>query len=152
MAILENIIDGVCIAKEKITETAQGIVETSRKNAQLNRLRSMMKRENETMAKAYQALGKVYYEKMTDEEKKENQLFCQIIAQSHDRLERAHKRYIQIEKGIQESDRQVSENITPDDLDSLTVACSNSEEYDAVDTAKKEESKKTEEVAEEDSF
>ena len=152
MAILENIIDGVCIAKEKITETAQSIVETSKKNAQLNRLRNMMKRENETMAKAYQALGKIYYEKMTDEEMKENQLFCQIINQSHDRLERAHKRYIQIEKGIQESEKQVRESITPDDLDSLTVACSNSEEYNAVDATPKEESKKTEEGADEDSF
>lgn len=129
MTILDSIVDGVCVAKEKIVDAAQGIIEANRKNARLNRLRNIMKKENETMCKAYQALGKIYYEKMNEEEKKENQLFCNIIEKSQERLKRAHTKYREIANDLENESTQPDESISDKDLESLTVACSNEDEY-----------------------
>ncbi len=129
MTILDSIVDGVCVAKEKIVDVAQGIIEANRKNARLNRLRNIMKKENETMCKAYQALGKIYYEKMNEEEKKENQLFCNIIEKSQERLKRAHTKYREIANDLENESTQPDESISDKDLESLTVACSNEDEY-----------------------
>lgn len=132
MAILETITDGLCTAKSKLVDVAQDVVEKNRQRAQLNRLRSIMKKESNTMEKAYMALGKIFYENMTEEDKKENQLICQIIETSSERIERAHKRYIEISQGIVDQSPDSKEEITSEELDSLTVACSNENEYSEV--------------------
>ena len=96
MCVFENIFDGISFAKEKITDAAHSVVEKNKKNAQLNRLRRVMKQENDTMAKAYQALGKIFYENMTDEQREENALLCQILERSSSRMEKAHRRYVEV--------------------------------------------------------
>ena len=115
MTILETITDGLCSAKNALVDIAQDVVEKSHQKAQLNRLRSIMKKENKTMEQAFTTLGKAFYENMTEEDKKEHHLICQVIETSSERLERAHRRYIEIADGI-------------------TVACSNENEYKEMKT------------------
>lgn len=163
MAILKTICQGVTIAKNKIADTTQNIIDKNHKNAQLNSLRSVMKRENETIYKAYQALGKIYYEKMTDSEKEENQLFCDIIEKSQARLEKAHQRYISIAKSTPTPVNEKKEKKIPTakSTESVTVACSNEKEYskeaphikeEICDDVTVKDVAAKEEIAEEDSF
>lgn len=128
MTVFDNIMDGISFAKEKITDAAQCVADKNRKSAQLNRLKGVMKRENETMAKAYQALGKLYYEKMTDEEREENKFFCQIVENSSSRMEKAHLLYVEIMNGKQSD--EVKEEMSQEDFDDITVACSNESKYE----------------------
>ncbi|MGN0459500.1 MAG: hypothetical protein ACI4HL_01155 [Ruminococcus sp.] len=143
MTVFDNIMDGISFAKEKITDAAHCVADKNRKSAQLNRLKSVMKRENETMAKAYQALGKLYYEKMTDEEREENKFFCQILEKSGSRMEKAHIRYVEIMNGKQND--EVNEEMSQEDFDDITVACSNESKYE-----KTEEPEENGDNAEED--
>ena len=119
MTILETITDGLCSAKNALVDIAQDVVEKSHQKAQLNRLRSIMKKENKTM---------------TEEDKKEHHLICQVIETSSERLERAHRRYIEIADGITDQSPENKEEITSEELDSLTVACSNENEYKEMKT------------------
>ncbi|MGN1126444.1 MAG: hypothetical protein ACI4RI_03295 [Ruminococcus sp.] len=128
MTVFDNIMDGISFAKEKITDAAHCVADKNRKSAQLNRLKSVMKRENETMAKAYQALGKIFYENMTDEQRKENVLLCQIVEKSSSRMEKAHIRYVEIMNGKQND--EVNEEMSQEDFDDITVACSNESKYE----------------------
>ena len=134
MTILETITDGLCSAKNALVDVAQDVVEKSHQKAQLNRLRSIMKKENKTMEQAFTALGKAFYENMTEEDKKEHHLICQVIETSSERLERAHRRYIEIADGIADQSPENKEEITSEELDSLTVACSNENEYKEMKT------------------
>lgn len=165
MTVFDNIMDGISFAKEKITDAAHCVADKNRKSAQLNRLKGVMKRENDTIAKAYQALGKIYYEKMTDEEREENKFFCQIVENSSSRMEKAHLRYVEIMNGKEKE--EVDEEISQEDFDDITVACSNESKYEEIqvsnDTVDEEEEEITHkpaqdnqeeisEVAEEDLF
>lgn len=141
MTVFDNIMDGISFAKEKITDAAHCVADKNKKNAQLNRLRRVMKQENDTIAKAYQALGKIYYEKMTDEEREENKFFCQIVENSSSRMEKAHLRYVEIMNGKEKE--EVDEEISQEDFDDITVACSNESKYEEIqvsnDTVDEEE-------------
>ena len=128
MCVFENIFDGISFAKEKITDAAHSVVEKNKKNAQLNRLRRVMKQENDTMAKAYQALGKIFYENMTDEQREENALLCQILERSSSRMEKAHRRYVEV-MNDKEND-EVNEVMSEEDFEDITVACSNESKYE----------------------
>lgn len=86
------------------------------------------------MEQAFTALGKTFYENMTEEDKKEHHLICQVIETSSERLERAHRRYIEIADGIADQSPENKEEITSEELDSLTVACSNENEYKEMKT------------------
>ena len=131
MFVFENILDGIGFAKEKITDVAHNVVEKNKKNAQLNRLRRVMKQENETIAKAYQALGKIFYENMTDEQREENALLCQIVEKSSSRMEKAYRRYVQVMNDRE--DEEVSEVMSDEDIEDITVACSNESKYEKTD-------------------
>ena len=145
MTVFDNIMDGISFAKEKITDAAHCVADKNKKNAQLNRLRRVMKQENDTIAKAYQALGKIYYEKMTDEEREENKFFCQIVENSSSRMEKAHIRYMEIMNGKEKE--EVNEEISQEDFDDITVACSNESKYEETqvsnDTVDEEEEEVT---------
>ena len=134
MAILETITDGLCSAKNAIIDVAQDVVEKNRQRAQLNRLRGIMKKENKTMEQAFTALGKAFYENMTEEDKKEHHLICQVIETSSERLERAHRRYMEVADGVVDQSPENKEEITNEELESLTVACSNENEYNQIKT------------------
>ena len=131
MFVFENILDGIGFAKEKITDVAHNVVEKNKKNAQLNRLRRVMKQENETIAKAYQAMGKIFYENMTDEQREENALLCQIVEKSSSRMEKAYRRYVQVMNDRE--DEEVSEVMSDEDIEDITVACSNESKYEKTD-------------------
>lgn len=171
MTVFDNIMDGISFAKEKITDAAHCVADKNRKSAQLNRLKGVMKRENDTIAKAYQALGKIYYEKMTDEEREENKFFCQIVENSISRMEKAHIRYMEIMNGKEKE--EVNEEISQEDFEDITVACSNESKYEkteepqdipgvqvekeekedtSVATTQEETREETSEAAEEDLF
>ena len=144
MFVFENILDGIGLAKDKITDVAHCVVEKNKKNAQLNRLRRVMKQENDTIAKAYQALGKVYYEKRTDEEKEENKFFCQIVEKSSSRMEKAHIRYMEIMNGKEKE--EVNEEISQEDFEDITVACSNESKYEDIQASNDTVDEKEEEI------
>lgn len=153
MFVFENILDGIGFAKEKITDVAHNVVEKNKKNAQLNRLRRVMKQENETIAKAYQALGKIFYENMTDEQREENALLCQIVEKSSSRMEKAYRRYVQVMNDRE--DEEVSEVMSDEDIEDITVACSNESKYekteedqDNADVQEKKEETPTDETQE----
>ena len=144
MTVFDNIMDGISFAKEKITDAAHCVADKNRKSAQLNRLKGVMKRENDTIAKAYQALGKIYYEKMTEEEKKENKFFCQIVENSSSRMEKAHIRYMEIMNGKEKE--EVNEEISQEDFEDITVACSNESKYEDIQASNDTVDEKEEEI------
>ena len=144
MTVFDNIMDGISFAKEKITDAAHCVADKNRKSAQLNRLKGVMKRENDTIAKAYQALGKIYYEKMTDEEKEENKFFCQIVETSSSRMEKAHIRYMEIMNGKEKE--EVNEEISQEDFEDITVACSNESKYEETQVSNDAVDEKEEEI------
>lgn len=85
----------------KIKKIAVEIKDKFRVNARLGYLRSAMKKETQVMNQAYQALGRIYYENLTREEKEkeENRILCRIVEKSRERLERANIRYMEIALG-----------------------------------------------------
>lgn len=125
MAFIDNIISG--IKTNKIGDTAHHITERIRICSQLRLIRNAMSKDNDMMDKAYQALGRQFYKKMTEEEKKEYGIICDVIETSKTRLQRAHKRYLEISGSIKPEDIEINENITEDEIDSLIVADSNTE-------------------------
>ena len=156
MAFLDNLIENMAVAKVKLEKTAETIAENNKKQSQMRKLRGIIKRENEIMAQAYESLGKIFYDKMTDEEKLEYKSFCNVIEDSQKNIEYAKIAYLAIEKGstpaeIQKIRRQSNVN------SEVTVACSNEEEYKKSSESpalnpKKNESEATEEVAKSDLF
>ncbi len=124
MAFLENLVDGMAVAKEKLSETAAAIQEKNKKLSQMRTLRNIMKRENDIMTQAYQSLGKIFYNKMSDRERKEYSFFCGVIENSKEKIENAHTMYVALQNG---SNLEAgNEGTIPNEV---TVACSNEEEY-----------------------
>ena len=69
-------------------------------------------------------------EKMTDEEREENKFFCQIVEKSSSRMEKAHIRYMEIMNGKEKE--EVNEEISQEDFEDITVACSNESKYENI--------------------
>lgn len=131
MAIIENVKNGFNCAVDTMSGIAQTIIEKNRLNAQLSRLRALMKSECEMINRAYITLGKKYYENKvgdkTEQCENEAELF-EIIENSKKQIKKLRERYVKL------IESQTVENITKkyevEDLEDITVACSNEDEYD----------------------
>ncbi len=166
MAIFDSVRNGFTSAVDTVSGITQTIIEKNRLNAQLSRLRSLMKSECEMINRAYITLGKKYYENKVndkaDECENEEELF-EIIAKSKEQIKKLRERYVKL---IESQTVEITKKYDVEDLEDITVACSNEDEYDespfVSETNENEENDKNvtnsdknievEEVAEEDSF
>lgn len=136
MAIFDSIKgtvkDTVNTAVDTISSVTNNIIEKNRTNAQLNRLRMVMKNESEMMNRAYIALGKHYFETAKGEAgvkpaQNEKELF-DVIENSKSRIKKARERYNLI---LENQTIEFCEKYDIADLEDITVACSNEDEYEA---------------------
>lgn len=132
MAFLDSVKIGLTTAVDTVSGITQTLVEKNRVNAQLNRLRTIMKNECEMINRAYITLGKKYYEnKMNNKTEacdNEEELF-KIIENSKEQIRKARERYRKIvEMQTVESESKYS----VEDLEDITVACSNEDEYEEI--------------------
>ncbi|MBR1730973.1 MAG: hypothetical protein IJ725_00865 [Ruminococcus sp.] len=166
MAIFDSVKNGFSTAVNTVSGITQTIIEKNRLNAQLSRLRALMKSECEMINRAYITLGKKYYENKvndkTDACENEEELF-EIIAHSKEQIKKLRERYVNL---IQSQTVEITKKYDVEDLEDITVACSNEDEYDespfvsepeaAEDddkiVTKDDENVTIEEVAEDDSF
>ncbi len=166
MAILDSVKNGFITAADTVSGITQTIIEKNRLNAQLSRLRALMKSECEMINRAYITLGKKYYDNKvndrTDACENEEELF-EIIEHSKEQVRKLRERYVKL---IESKTVEITKKYEVEDLEDITVACSNEDEYDESPFAQEPESdeeddKKVtngdenvtiEEAAEEDSF
>ena len=160
MAFLDSVKSGFSTAVDTVSGITQTLVEKNRVNAQLNRLRTIMKNECETINRAYITLGKKYYEnKMNNKTEacdNEEELF-KIIENSKEQIRKARERYRKIVE-MQTIESESKYNV--EDLEDITVACSNEDEYEEIpfkaeekaEEAEQEETPADAEVADEDTF
>lgn len=166
MAILDSVKNGFTTAVDTVSGITQTIIEKNRLNAQLNRLRALMKSECEMINRAYITLGKKYYDNKvngkSDACENEEELF-EIIANSKAQIQKLRERYVKL---IEAQSVEVTKKYDVEDLEDITVACSNEDEYDespfvqepedVEENDKKvtndDENVTIEEVAEDDSF
>lgn len=129
MNFIENVKGSVSAAVETISDVAQNLVEKNRLNAQLNRLRLVMKNESNLMNRAYIALGKHYYnvEKGIDKEAVNTEKLFEIIDNSKTCIKKAQSRYNML---LKKQMNEPKEEIDITELEDITVACSNEEEYE----------------------
>lgn len=136
MAIFDSIkgtVKGtVNTAVDTISSVTNNIIEKNRTNAQINRLRMVMKNESEMMNRAYIALGKHYYETSKGESgvkpaQNEKELF-EVIENSKARIKKARARYNLI---LENQTIEICEKYDIADLEDITVACSNEDQYEA---------------------
>ena len=160
MAFLDSVKIGLTTAVDTVSGITQTLVEKNRVNAQLNRLRTIMRNECEMINRAYITLGKKYYEnKMNNKTEacdNEEELF-KIIENSKEQIRKARERYRKIvEMQTVESESKYS----VEDLEDITVACSNEDEYEEIpfkaeeksEEIPQEETTADAEVADEDTF
>lgn len=130
MAIYDSVRCGITTAVETVSSVTQTIIEKNRTKAKMNRLRTVMKNEAEMINRAYITLGKKYYENKinnrTDSCKNEEDLF-KIIENSKEQIRRARERYRRL---IESQTVEVIKKYDIDDLEDITVACSNEDEYE----------------------
>ena len=166
MAILDSVKNGFSTAVCTVSGITQTIIEKNRLNAQLSRLRSLMKSECEMINRAYITLGKKYYENKvndkTDACENEEELF-EIIERSKAQVKKLRERYVKL---IESQTVEITKKYDVEDLEDITVACSNEDEYEESpfvtehedvtesneNVTNKDENVTIEEVAEEDSF
>lgn len=166
MAIFDSVKTGFSTAVDTVSGITQTIIEKNRLNAQLSRLRSLMKSECEMINRAYITLGKKYYENKVGDKsdacENEEELF-EIIENSKEQVKKLRERYVQL---IQSQTVEFTQKYDVEDLEDITVACSNEDEYeespfvtepeDVTEINKNvtndDENVTIEEVAEEDSF
>lgn len=166
MAILDSVKNGFTTAVDTVSGITQTIIEKNRLNAQLNRLRALMKSECEMINRAYITLGKKYYDNKvngkSDACENEEELF-EIIANSKAQIQKLRERYVKL---IEAQSVEMTKKYDVEDLEDITVACSNEDEYDespfvqepedVEENDKKvtndDENVTIEEVAEDDSF
>lgn len=165
MTFIDSIKSGLSSAVDTVSSVTQSIVEKNRQNAQLNRLRTIMRNECEMINRAYITLGKKYYDtKVGGKEnacENEEALF-EVIENSKAQIKKARERYLKI---LESQTIEITKKYDIEDLEDITVACSNEDEYEEspftadesdIDiTPKAEEEVKTaedEEVASDDSF
>ena len=145
MNFIENVKNGVSAAVETISDAAQNLIEKNRINAQVNRLKLVIKNESSILNKAYIQLGKYYFENSDDPKPEETEDLFEIIANAKARLNAAQELYRSL---IQQKTEEADENSpeAEDFEDTITVACSNEDEYE--EPANEEPEETAEEVAE----
>ncbi len=129
MAFFDSVKNGFSTAVDTVSGITQTIVERNRVNAQLNRLRAVMKNECEMINRAYITLGKKYYENKINNriETCENEAeLLQIIANSKEQIKKARERY---HKLLDAQTVEIVSKYNADELEDITVACSNEDEY-----------------------
>ena len=153
MTFLDTVKNGLNCAVETVSSVTQTLVEKNRQNAQLNRLRTVMRNECEMINRAYISLGKKYYDNKINGRNEscenEEQLF-KVIENSKAQI-------------IESQTIEMTRKYDIEDLEDITVACSNEDEYDespfvgdeiditpAVEEVKPEA--EVEEIASDDSF
>lgn len=163
MTFLDSIKTGFSSAVDTVSSVTQTIIERNRQNAQLNRLRSIMRNECEMINRAYISLGKKYYDsKVNGREgsyENEEELF-KVIENSKAQIKKARERYLKI---IESQTIEMTKKYDVEDLEDITVACSNEDEYnespfaadediDVTPEAAVQPEAEAEEVASDDSF
>ncbi len=131
MAIYDTVRNSITFAVDTVSSVTQTIIEKNRTKAKMNRLRTVMKNEAEMINRAYITLGKKYYENKinnrTDSCKDEEELF-KIIENSKKQIRRARESYRRL---IESQTTEVIKKYDIEDLEDITVACSNEDEYKA---------------------
>ncbi|MCH5304164.1 MAG: hypothetical protein J1E41_04815 [Ruminococcus sp.] len=130
MAFLDSVRNGFTSAVDTVSSVTQTIVEKNRQNAQLNRLRTIMKNECEMINRAYITLGKKYYDNKVNgrsEACENEQALFNIIENSKAQIKKARERYLQI---IESQTVEITKKYDIEDLEDITVACSNEDEYE----------------------
>lgn len=86
---------------EKLSDFAETVMNRIYRIAHLRTLKRIMKNDAEVMSKAYQSLGRAYFDSLSDEEKQksENKIFCDIIAKSKKRINKANILYMETALG-----------------------------------------------------
>ena len=160
MAFLDSVKSGLTTAVDTVSGITQTLVEKNRVNAQLNRLRTIMKNECEMINRAYITLGKKYYENKINNKTEacdnEEELF-KIIENSKEQIRKARERYRKIVE-MQTVESESKYNV--EELEDITVACSNEDEYEEIpfkaeekaEEAEQEDTPADAEVADEDTF
>lgn len=130
MTFLDSIKTGISSAADTVSSVTQALIERNRQNAQLNRLRSIMRNECEMINRAYISLGKKYYDnKISGREgtyENEEELF-KVIENSKAQIKKARERYLKI---IESQTIEMTKKYDVEDLEDITVACSNEDEYE----------------------
>lgn len=130
MAFLDSVKNGLTNAVDTVSGVTQAIIEKNRLNAQLNRLRAIMKSECEMINRAYITLGKKYYENKVNNKsdacENEEELFM-IIENSKEQIKKARQRYLQL---IKAQTVETVKKYNVEELEDITVACSNEDEYE----------------------
>ena len=131
MTFFESVKNGFSCAVETVSGVTQTIIEKNRRNAQLNRLRTVMRNESEMINRAYITLGKKYYDGKLNGRvevcENEEELF-RIIENSKTQIKKARERYLKI---IESQNIEITQKYNVEDLEDITVACSNEDEYNA---------------------
>lgn len=167
MTFFESVKSGISCAVDTVSSVTQSLVEKNRQNAKLNRLRAVMRNECEMINRAYISLGKKYYDNKINGKNEtcenEEELF-KVIENSKAQIKKARERYLKI---IESQTIEITKKYDIEDLEDITVACSNEDEYDEspfvaddnIDITpevepevKAEEVEDAEEVASDDSF
>ena len=135
MDIIGTLKSTACSMIDTVSTVAQNYVERNRTKAKLNRLRMVMKSESELMNRAYIALGKDYYTFLKTgkgEPNESQQKLVKVIDNSKAKIARARECY----RGILEKENDVLYNATvgtndykAQDVQDITVACSNESDY-----------------------
>lgn len=135
MDFFNNVKGTVCNVMETMSNMAQNYVDRNRTKAKLNRLRMVMKSESELMNRAYIALGKEYYEmlktgKTAATERQQN--LVKVIDNSKAKIGRARDCYRKILENENEfliSTSTENTEYNAQDVQDITVACSNESDY-----------------------
>lgn len=149
MNFIKNVKSGVSAAVETISDAAQNLIEKNRTNAKINRLKLVIKNESAILNKAYIQLGKYYFENSDEPKKEDVESLFEIISNSKARLKMSQDLYSStIQKQTEEAAE--SEETSEPFEDTITVACSNEEDYDGTsETAAEKAEEAAEEIAEE---
>lgn len=130
MEFIDALKSGITTAFDTVSDVTQNIIEKNRTNAQLAKLRNIMKNECEMINRAYISLGKQYYESKQNDKcepcENEEELF-KVIEDSKTRIKKARERYRQI---LECQTVEIVNKYDIGDLEDITVACSNEDEYE----------------------
>ena len=94
-----NVIKVIC---HTVNQAADTVAQKNRRRARLNRIRVVIEGENSNINRAYIALGKYYYQSLRDPSQEEPERLCVSIDQAVQRIERARKRWQEMEREEQE--------------------------------------------------
>lgn len=130
MTFFDSVKNSISSAVDTVSSVTQTIIEKNRQNAQLNRLRNVMRNECEMINRAYITLGKKYYDNKINGRVEacdnEEELFS-IIENSKAQIKKARERYLKI---IESQNIEITKKYNVEDLEDITVACSNEDEYE----------------------